>query len=62
MLFRSEKMATSLKKYGNNSSASIPMALSESVKNGEVTDGDLIVMVGFGAGLTWGAIALRWGR
>jgi len=57
-----EKMATSLKKYGNNSSASIPMALSESVKNGEVTDGDLIVMVGFGAGLTWGAIALRWGR
>lgn len=57
-----EKMATSVKKYGNNSSASIPMALSEAVKNGKVKDGDLVVMVGFGAGLTWGAIALRWGR
>ena len=57
-----DKMATSIKKYGNNSSASIPMALSEAVKNGKIEDGDLIVMVGFGAGLTWGAIALRWGR
>ncbi|MEN2767652.1 beta-ketoacyl-ACP synthase III [Ornithinibacillus xuwenensis] len=57
-----ERMATTIKKYGNNSSASIPMALSESVKDGKIKENDLIVLVGFGAGLTWGAIALRWGR
>ncbi len=56
-----DKMAKTIKKYGNNSSASIPMALSESVKNGKVNDGDLIVLVGFGGGLTWGAVAIRWG-
>ncbi|MFC4024476.1 beta-ketoacyl-ACP synthase III [Oceanobacillus longus] len=57
-----EKMATTIKKYGNNSSASIPMALSESVKEGKIKDNDLIVLVGFGGGLTWGAVAIRWGR
>lgn len=56
-----EKMATTIKKYGNNSSASIPMALSESVKNGNIKDNDLIVLVGFGGGLAWGATAIRWG-
>lgn len=57
-----EKMATTIQKYGNNSSASIPIALSESVKNGHIKDNDLIVLVGFGGGLTWGAVALRWGK
>lgn len=57
-----DKMAKTIKKYGNNSSASIPMALSESVKEGKVKDNDLIVLVGFGGGLTWGAVAMRWGR
>ncbi|WP_284139432.1 MULTISPECIES: beta-ketoacyl-ACP synthase III [unclassified Virgibacillus] len=57
-----DKMATTIKKYGNNSSASIPMALSESVQNGKIKDNDLIVLVGFGGGLTWGAVAIRWGR
>ncbi|GIO25745.1 beta-ketoacyl-ACP synthase III [Ornithinibacillus bavariensis] len=57
-----EKMAKTIKKYGNNSSASIPMALSESAKDGKIKDNDLVVLVGFGAGLTWGAVALRWGR
>ncbi|MBP1969032.1 3-oxoacyl-[acyl-carrier-protein] synthase-3 [Virgibacillus natechei] len=57
-----EKMATSIKKYGNNSSASIPIALSEAVKDGKIKDNDLIVLVGFGGGLTWGAIALKWGQ
>ena len=56
-----EKMATTIKKYGNNSSASIPMALSEAVKNGKIKDDDLIVVVGFGGGLAWGAAAIRWG-
>lgn len=57
-----DKMATSVKKYGNTSSASIPIALSEEVKSGKIKDNDLIVMVGFGGGLTWGAIALRFGQ
>lgn len=56
-----DKMATTIKKYGNNSSASIPMALSESVKNGNIKENDLIVLVGFGGGLAWGAVAIRWG-
>lgn len=56
-----DRMATSIKKYGNNSSASIPIALSEAVKTGEIKDNDLVVLVGFGGGLTWGAVAMRWG-
>ncbi|WP_186576641.1 beta-ketoacyl-ACP synthase III [Aquibacillus kalidii] len=57
-----EKMATSVKKYGNTSAASIPLALSEDVKNGKIKDNDLVVLVGFGGGLTWGAVAIRWGK
>ncbi|WP_102336142.1 beta-ketoacyl-ACP synthase III [Salimicrobium jeotgali] len=57
-----EKMATTVKKYGNTSSASIPVALSEEVKAGKIKNGDLVVLVGFGGGLTWGAVALRWGK
>ncbi|MFC0301653.1 beta-ketoacyl-ACP synthase III [Virgibacillus soli] len=57
-----DKMATTIKKYGNNSSASIPMALSESVNTGKIKDDDLVVLVGFGGGLTWGAVAIRWGK
>ncbi|MFC3040586.1 beta-ketoacyl-ACP synthase III [Virgibacillus xinjiangensis] len=57
-----EKMATSVKRYGNNSSASIPIALSEAIQGGKIKDNDLVVLVGFGGGLTWGAIALRWGK
>ncbi|MFC2949929.1 beta-ketoacyl-ACP synthase III [Virgibacillus sediminis] len=57
-----EKMATSVKRYGNNSSASIPIALSEAIQDGKIKDNDLVVLVGFGGGLTWGALALKWGR
>ncbi|MDC3417215.1 beta-ketoacyl-ACP synthase III [Aquibacillus salsiterrae] len=57
-----EKMATSVKKYGNTSAASIPIALSEEVKSGKIKEDDLVVLVGFGGGLTWGAVAIRWGR
>lgn len=57
----SDKMANTITKYGNNSSASIPMALSEAVKSGKIKDNDLIVLVGFGGGLAWGATAIRWG-
>ncbi|MGN1386939.1 MAG: beta-ketoacyl-ACP synthase III [Bacillus sp. (in: firmicutes)] len=57
-----EKMSKVVHKYGNTSSASIPIALVEEVESGRIKDGDLIVMVGFGGGLTWGAIALKWGK
>lgn len=57
-----EKMIKTIQKYGNTSSSSIPLALADSVEQGLIKDGDLIVMVGFGGGLTWGAITLRWGK
>ena len=57
-----EKMSKTIHKYGNTSSASIPLSLKDDIENGRVKDDDVIVMVGFGGGLTWGAIALKWGR
>lgn len=57
-----EKMSKTVHKYGNTSSASIPISIVEELEAGKIKDDDLIVMVGFGGGLTWGAIALRWGR
>lgn len=57
-----DKMAKTIHKYGNNSAASIPIALSEAVKEGKIKDDDILVLVGFGGGLTWGAIALKWGK
>jgi 3-oxoacyl-[acyl-carrier-protein] synthase III len=57
-----EKVFVNLDRYGNTSAASIPIALDEAVKAGRVKAGNLIVLVGFGAGLTWGANVLRWSR
>lgn len=57
-----EKMAKSVHKYGNTSAASIPMTLVDDLKSGIIKDGDIVVLVGFGSGLTWGSVAIRWGR
>ena len=57
-----EKMSKTIKKYGNTSSSSIPIAMAEEWEAGKIKDDDVIVMVGFGGGLTWGAICMRWGR
>ncbi|AST97182.1 beta-ketoacyl-ACP synthase III [Shouchella clausii] len=57
-----EKMSVNVNKYGNTSAASIPIALVEEVEQGKIKDGDVIVLVGFGAGLVWGSLAIRWGR
>lgn len=57
-----EKMSKTVHKYGNTSSASIPLSIAHELEEGKIKDDDVIVMVGFGGGLTWGAIALRWGR
>jgi 3-oxoacyl-[acyl-carrier-protein] synthase III len=57
-----DKVIVNLDKYGNMSAASIPVALDEAVKEGRIKNGDTIVMVGFGAGLTWGACAMKWAQ
>jgi 3-oxoacyl-[acyl-carrier-protein] synthase-3 len=57
-----EKMSKTVHKYGNTSSASIPMAMVDELHAGKIKDGDILVLVGFGAGLVWGSIALVWGR
>jgi 3-oxoacyl-[acyl-carrier-protein] synthase III len=57
-----EKFFTNLAKYGNTSSASIPIALDEAHRSGLLSVGDHILFVSFGAGLTWGASILQWTR
>jgi 3-oxoacyl-[acyl-carrier-protein] synthase-3 len=55
-----EKVFVNVDKYGNTSAASIPIALFEANESGLVKPGDVVVLVGFGAGLTWGAAVVRW--
>jgi 3-oxoacyl-[acyl-carrier-protein] synthase-3 len=55
-----ERMFSNLARYGNTSAASIPIALCEVIEQDRIRSGDVIVCVGFGAGLTWAAVALRW--
>lgn len=55
----SEKVYVNIENYGNTSSASIPIALDEVVRGGKVKKGDLVLLVAFGAGLTWGATLIR---
>jgi len=53
-------VVVNLDRYGNTSAASIPIALAEAVSDGRIKEGDLLLLVAFGAGLTWGAVAMRW--
>jgi 3-oxoacyl-[acyl-carrier-protein] synthase III len=55
-----DKVVVNIAEYGNTSAASIPMALSETVRAGLIKPGDLIVFVAFGGGISWGAVAWRW--
>ncbi len=55
-----DKVFVNLHKYGNTSSASVAIALDEAVREGKISKGDNVVLVAFGAGLTWAAMALRW--
>lgn len=57
-----DKVSTTVTKHGNTSAASIPLALASEIENGKINDGDVIIMVGFGGGLTWGSICLKWGK
>jgi 3-oxoacyl-[acyl-carrier-protein] synthase-3 len=55
-----DRFIVNLQDYGNTSTASIPMAMVEAIEKGQIQKGDNLVMVGFGAGLTWGALAAEW--
>lgn len=57
-----DRMFSNLARYGNTSSASVPIALCEAIDQGKIKRDDLIVCVGFGAGLTWAAAAIRWSQ
>lgn len=55
-----EKVFSNLDRYGNTSSASVPIALDEAARSGRIKEGDIILFSVFGAGFTWGAAVLRW--
>lgn len=55
-----ERVVVNLNKYGNMSSASIPVALNEAYENNRILAGQKVLLVGFGAGLTWGATLMQW--
>ncbi len=56
-----EKVFVNIRKYGNTSAASIPIALCEAAEEGRINSGDHVLLLGFGAGLTWAAAVVRWG-
>jgi len=55
-----EQVFSNLDKYGNTSSASVPIALDEAVKSNRINEGDTVLFSAFGAGFTWGAAVVRW--
>jgi 3-oxoacyl-[acyl-carrier-protein] synthase-3 len=55
-----EKVVVNVDRYGNTSAATIPTALDQAVRDGRIQKGQLILLDSFGAGLTYGAILLRW--
>jgi 3-oxoacyl-[acyl-carrier-protein] synthase-3 len=55
-----DRLVVNVERYGNTSTASIPIATVEAVEKARVKPGDKIVLVGFGAGLTWGALVAEW--
>jgi 3-oxoacyl-[acyl-carrier-protein] synthase III len=55
-----EKVMLNLDRYGNTSAASVPIALDEAVRQGRITEGSLVMLGAFGAGLTWASALIRW--
>ncbi len=56
-----DQVQVNVDQYGNTSTASIPLALYDAVKSGKIKEGDCLVLISFGAGLTWAAAVVRWG-
>ncbi|MDR7486237.1 MAG: beta-ketoacyl-ACP synthase III [Armatimonadota bacterium] len=57
-----ERFVCTIERYGNTSSASVPLSLWEALRDGRIRDGDHLVLVAFGGGFTWSACVLTWGR
>jgi 3-oxoacyl-[acyl-carrier-protein] synthase-3 len=57
-----ERTVVNIDRYGNTSAASIPLALAEAADEGRLQPGDLVLMSGFGAGMSWASALVRWGR
>ncbi|MBC7217902.1 MAG: ketoacyl-ACP synthase III [Candidatus Caldatribacterium sp.] len=55
-----EKIFVNVDRYGNTSAASVPIALDEALRSQRIGKGDIVLLVGFGAGLTWGAALIEW--
>lgn len=58
--FPMNQIVMNIENYGNTSTASIPIAICEALEEGRINPGDNMVLVGFGAGLTWGALVMQW--
>jgi 3-oxoacyl-[acyl-carrier-protein] synthase-3 len=54
------KVMVNLDRFGNTSSASIPLALDQALSEGRIGRGSLLLLVAFGAGFTWGSSVVRW--
>ena len=55
-----DRLASVIERYGNTSSASLPIALDDAVRSGKVSPGDLVLLGSFGGGLTWATSLVRW--
>jgi 3-oxoacyl-[acyl-carrier-protein] synthase-3 len=55
-----EKVISNIDRYGNTTSASIPIALDEAVKQGRIQRGHLVALTAFGSGYTWASAFIRW--
>jgi 3-oxoacyl-[acyl-carrier-protein] synthase-3 len=55
-----DKVMVNVDRFGNTSSASIPLAIDQAVNEGRIKPGSLLLLVAFGAGFTWGSVVVRW--
>jgi 3-oxoacyl-[acyl-carrier-protein] synthase-3 len=55
-----DRVVVNVDRYGNTSSGSIPLALADAQADGRLHEGDLVLMTGMGAGLTWGSALMEW--
>lgn len=60
LALRDDQVYNNIERYGNTTSATIPIALDECVRSGRVRPGDLLVLTAFGSGFLWGSVAIRW--
>jgi 3-oxoacyl-[acyl-carrier-protein] synthase-3 len=60
--FPPERVFVNIDRYGNTSAASVPIALAEAADEGRLHDGDLLLLSGFGAGMSWASAVMRWGN